>query len=260
MMNEKTDVPNPRQEKLEQHRAGRRYIALVLGLFFAAIAATLFLTRPWWYGRSAKGGAAFDCSGEKTACFALGFWHDGLLPEGAAVPVTAPVVASGKANMLLARWVYDHADCFSAIYTQRAISDVWLKEGQMTYRSPDPEQADFGVLAGTSVRVYQMHRHDPKIKVRTLEALRCALDRLKPAVGEKIVLVAHDHHFPRSADGLAAMVGRDTIVNPHVGVDAYPTTGSRVEWAFWDGLARAHRLIFGLPQCRADVALGPAEH
>lgn len=76
-------------------------------------------------------------------------------------------------------------------------------------------------LNGTPV--YQMHRHDPSVPVRTFETLRYALNRLafRP---KYIALIAHDKQFERAFDDLSVMYPKRQIINPNISDVPYQNT------------------------------------
>ena len=126
----------------------------------------------------------------------------------------------------------NNARRFSIILTQRAISDVWLGNGDLIY--PDPYHAtenDYAYLKGTATKVYQMHKHNPNlVSVRTLEALRCAMNRLKGLPKKKIVLATHDKQYWRSYYDLASIHGKKDIINPNIRGVPHPQSQSAFHW------------------------------
>jgi hypothetical protein len=128
--------------------------------------------------------------------FALGFLHLGE-KDGALIP--------GQANVQLAQTLERCADRFSLVLTQKAISDALVNPQALQDGTP----------------VLQMHRHDPRITVRTLAALRCALGRFTEAP-DCIVLLAHPRHLRRALMDLKALYGGKIIMLPP-DKSAYPS-------------------------------------
>lgn len=217
------------------------------------IAIVYYLLAPWlfWLGVDAE---EWKCGEEAYVGLALGFWYDGEIDNAVPAPIREPVIEPGKGNENLARWLSDHAGCLSAVYTQRAISDVWLGGKTLSYADPHATERGFGVLDVSGLKVYQMHSHDPQAEVRTFEALRCALDRVGSYSG-KILLVAHSDHFERAFDNLATMFPEARIVNPMIRGSPYPDAKNTIQWAIWNAGARAKDLFAGSPNCRPEVAL-----
>lgn len=132
---------------------------------------------------------------KNSVVFALGFLHLGE-KDSTIIP--------GEANVQLARELERCADRFSLVLTQKAISDALANPQALHDGTP----------------VLQMHRHDPKITVRTLAALRCALGRFTQ-VPECIVLLAHPRHIKRALMDLKALYkGRSIALHP--GEVVYP--------------------------------------
>lgn len=162
---------------------------------------------------------------------------------------------------MLASWLYDHANCFSAVYTQRAISDVWLDNQVLDYSYTQPmSEHSYGVLTGTDTKVYQMHKHVPTLSpVRTREALRCALDRVGETFQGYIVLVAHDKQFWRAFRDLIAMYPEHSVINPSIADVPYPNSESAYTWAIRElYIAKPMEFLqrqLTVPMCRQEVAL-----
>jgi hypothetical protein len=172
-------------------------VVALIGLF----ALMMFIAYPVWYGyfyvpfkkdgkpgRGAKPDTKWDCIPPGSVAFVLAFENLGE-QDG--------VIEPGKANEYLADWLEKHGECFSLVLTQKAISDAL--EGAGVLRSGTP--------------VVQMHRHDPRTPVRTLEALHCALDRFENPP-DSVVLVAHDKQYERAFNDLRAIYPQCRIVNP----------------------------------------------
>lgn len=201
------------------------------------------------------------CDNNRYIAFAPGFDHDGRLDIQKSVKIDQPVIKPGKANEELADFLFSNRHCFSAILTQRAISDVWLLNKTMTYPEENPAEADYGVLDGSSTRVYQMHKDDPQITVRTFEALQCALDRIGNDQKRDIVLVAHDAHFQRAFFDLSAMHPPSKIISPKIYNISYPQSQGSKSWSRREFLfARPYDVYNSLTlpcKCRTAVALPP---
>lgn len=131
------------------------------------------------------------------------------------------VIEPGAANEKLANWLSNNANRFSGIYTQRAISDAWVKNKTLAFSKLNPTEVDYGVLKGTNLRVYQMHKHNPQIPVNTVQALQCALKRLNDKQ-EEIILVTHHTHFQRAYRNFSAIYDKALIINPFIKDVPYP--------------------------------------
>lgn len=152
---------------------------------------------------------------KNSVVFALSFSHLGE-KDGVIVP--------GQANVQLARELERCADRFSLVLTQKAISDALANPGALRDGTP----------------VLQMHRHDPRIPVRTLAALRCALGRFTE-VPECIVLLAHPRHIKRALMDLKALYeGR--IIALHPGEAVYPSK----HWSYPIGWACKNTLAWSV--------------
>lgn len=204
-----------------------------------------------------------SCDNNQYLVFALGFAYDNRLVLNGSPKVNQPVLKPGKSNEELADFLFANRHYFSAILTQRAISDVWLLNKKMTYPKENPTEADYGVLTGSSTRVYQMHKDDPQIAVRTFEALRCALNRLDDAGKKEIVLVAHDAHYQRAFFDLNLMHPQAKIINPEIPDISYPESRGPMSWSIREFfLARPYDVYNSrtLPcKCRAAVTLPPLQ-
>lgn len=128
--------------------------------------------------------------------FALGFLHLGE-KDGVIIP--------GQTNVRLAQMLERCADRFSLVLTQKAISDALTNPQALQDGTP----------------VLQMHRHNPRINVRTLAALRCALGRFTE-VPECIVLLTHRRHRRRALMDLKALYGGKIVVL-HPSKEIYPS-------------------------------------
>jgi hypothetical protein len=129
------------------------------------------------------------------------------IPEGSIVfapaflhlGVQAGRMLPGQANAQIAEKLKRCAHRFSLVLTQKAVSDALNPAGELPDGTP----------------VLQMHRHDPKIDVRTFAALRCALRRFETAP-DRIVLLAHPRHLKRTRMDLRALYDGE-IVELHLG-------------------------------------------
>jgi hypothetical protein len=145
------------------------------GIFFSVVVLLLFA-----YGPSADPGPFQLPPGARAVALALAFEDDTPAEErrrGALRP--------GLANEHLAHWLTEHAGSFALILAQEAILKALVEE----------PFHDGITLKGTPV--YRMHAHDGSQPVRTLEALCCALHRLRDQSPTVLVVVAHGHHAPR---------------------------------------------------------------
>jgi hypothetical protein len=167
------------------------------------------------------------CKDKQYIVFALGFNHNGRIDI--AKSINQPIIKSGKANEELAKFIFENRHCFSTIFTQRAISDVWLLNKKMKYSKKNSTEADYGILIDSSTKVYQMHKDDSQIAVRTFEALQCALNRLN-IKKKKIVLVAHDTHFKRAFFDLSTIYPPINIINPDIHNISYSSFGESILW------------------------------
>jgi hypothetical protein len=177
----------------------------------------------------------------------------GCIPTGSVVFALAfenlgeidGVIRPGKANKHLANWLEKHAGCFSLVLTQKAISDALENENTLKNGTP----------------VLQMHRHDPKMPVRTLEALRCALDRFD-IPPDSVVLVAHDKQYERAFNDLRSMYSQHDMVNPYIVNVPYKDDSflNPLLWAFRElYIARPVDFllrVFGTVNCPDKVRLG----
>jgi hypothetical protein len=127
--------------------------------------------------------------------FALGFLHLGE---------NAGVIMPGQANIQIAQMLEQYADRFSLVLTQKAVSDALADPNALRDGTP----------------VLQMHRHDPRVPVRTLAALRCALARFVE-MPERIVLLAHPRHLRRALMDLEALY-EGQIILLHPGETTHP--------------------------------------
>jgi hypothetical protein len=144
--------------------------------------------------------------------FALGFLHPGE-KEGAIVP--------GEANIQLAQVLERCADAFSLVLTQKAVSEALANPIALHDGTP----------------VLQMHGHDPQVRVRTLAALMCGLERLS-VVPDHIVLLAHPRHIRRALMDLRALYSGEVLVLCP-GKLVYPNEhwSYRFRWALKNALA-----------------------
>lgn len=139
-----------------------------------------------------------ECDNKRYIVFAPGFAHNGRYDIPLPTQVDKPVIKLDKANEKIAAYLFKNGKCFSVLFTQRAISDAWLRNSKMTYpETGNLTEASYGLLEGSETKVYQMHKDDPDITVRTFEVLQCALNRLRNHQDKKIVLVAQDAHYWR---------------------------------------------------------------
>ena len=203
-----------------------------------------------------------QCNMKKYIVFAPGFSPDGRLNAVQPPKINQPVIQPGKANEELADFLYKNRHCFSVILTQRAISDVWLLNNLMSYSQTDNRitEGDYGVLKDSDTRVYQMHRDDPQITVRTFEALCCGLGRLENTQNREIVLVAHDAHYERAFFDLSSMHSPDKIVDPGLRNISYPDSMGPLGWSMREIFVRPVevRNSWNLPcECQTAVALPP---
>ncbi len=173
--------------------------------------------------------------------------------------VDKPVIKPGKANEELAAYLFENRNCFSVILTQRAISDVWLENSKMTYPKKDNlTEASYGLLEDSVTKVFQMHKDNQGISVRTFEALRCALNRLRNHQDKQRILVVHDAHYWRAYFDLSSMHSPKKIVNPNIRGVSYPGSKSPFVWSIWDSCARLRDVYMSRNtsvKCQTDVEL-----
>lgn len=105
----------------------------------------------------------------------------------------------GAGNQFLARKLVDCADRLSVVITQQAIVEALVSQGML------PGEKLNGV-----VPVYLMHQHRPDVPVRTLQSLRCAVNRLSP-LPDELVILAHDKHQWRAVQDLRSVFGGEII-------------------------------------------------
>jgi hypothetical protein len=225
-------------------------VRLVLSFILAVIAFIVLAISIWFgyfyspFGKSAKAtrcgepDAKFDNIPAGSVAFALAFENLGEA-NGTIKP--------GDANQCLADWLENHAARFSLVLTQKAISDA--------LENPQALQDGTPVL--------QMHRHVPGITVRTLETLRCALDRFD-TLPDSIVLVAHDKHYERAANDLRSMCPQCSIVNPYIADVPYKDDSplNPLRWALREMFARPADCIqrrWCTVSCRGKVRLEQIE-
>jgi hypothetical protein len=152
-------------------------------------------------GKRARSEKAWDAIPPDSVAFVLAFEHLGQQGK---------VIVPGKANECLAGWLEAHQDRLSRVLTQKAVSDALIWTGKAV-----PGALEDECLLGDGTPVVQMHRHDPGTPVRTLEALRCALDRFDHPP-DSVVLVAHDKQYERAFNDLASLYPHHRIVNPRI--------------------------------------------
>jgi len=200
-----------------------------------------------------------ECGSNRYIVFAPGFNHDGRCDVSSPTEVDKPVINPGIANEKLAAYLFKNRKCFSVILTQRAISDVWLKNSKMTYpETGNLTEASYGLLKDSETKVYQMHKDDPDIPVRTFEALQCALNRLRNHQDKQIVLVAHEAHYWRAYFDLSSMHSATKIVNPNIRETPYPESMGPLIWSIRDFFARlrdVRKSRGDSMSCRPDIAL-----
>lgn len=170
-------------------------------------------------------------------------------------------ILPGKANAQIAQKLQQCAERFSVVLTQKAVSDAL----------PNPEELRDGTP------VLQMHRHDPRVGVRTFAALRCALQRLAE-LPDRVVLLAQPKHLNRARLDLRALYD-GAIVELHLGEALYQDDRLHrpLQWAAKNALAwlvdaflalsmevplfsqiRVVLARFGVtPDCPEDVQLSP---
>ena len=198
------------------------------------------------------------CDSSQYMAFTPSFTHDGRLNTHQPTKIDQPLFKPGKANEKLAEFLFANRHCFSAIITQRAISDVWLLNKKMIYPLNNPTEADYGILKGSNTRVYQMHRDNPQLNVRTFEALRCGLDRLKNADEREIVLIAHDAHYQRAYFDLSIMHPPTKIFYPDLHNIPFPKTMSSAFWSVREFFVRPMELYKSRNppiNCRPEIIL-----
>lgn len=134
-------------------------------------------------------------------------------------PVTNSYVP-GAANKRIAEKLEECAERFRIVLTQKAVSDALANENKLK----------------SGVPVEQMHI-DNQVNVRTLEAVCCAIERLKDYPENlTIALIAHDKHFMRSRQALEAVL-RDMkpaarIVDIHLGKTPYQDDAFYRHWCW----------------------------
>ena len=149
---------------------------------------------------------------KRSIVFALGFLHLGE-ENGTIDP--------GDANIQLAHLLERCAGWFSLVLTEKVISDALTSPHALPDGTP----------------VYQMHRNNPRVPVRTLAALMCGLERL-PVVPDQVVLLAHPRHIRRALMDLRALYSGE-ILALHPGQVIYPSRHWRwaIYWALKSALA-----------------------
>jgi hypothetical protein len=168
------------------------------------------------------GGLAYWPSPTETPCHAI--------PEGTVViapafdhagkdPVTNNYVP-GPANRRIAEKLEECAGRFRIVLTQKAVSDA-LENGNRLKNG---------------VPVEQMHI-DNQVNVRTLQAVCCAIERLKDYPENLTIgLIAHDKHFMRSRQALEAvlhgMKPAARIVDIHLGKTPYQDDAFYRPWCW----------------------------
>jgi hypothetical protein len=177
-------------------------------IFLIVIACIFFLSLVWAVGYgylykpflTNRRQSANQCDGipKNSVALALGFTDNGRIEK---------TIIPGDANTALAGYIAAHNRCFSMVLTQQSIIAALTGGKEIV--------ADESVFYLGQTPVYLMHRHDPSVEVRTLEALRYALNRLafQP---EHIVLIAHDKHFLRAYLDLRSIYPADQIINPYL--------------------------------------------
>lgn len=230
-----------------------------MGLFALAV----LVAYPIWFGyiyvpfrknakpgKRARSDRAWDAIPPGSVAFVLAF--ENLGQQG-------KIIVPGKANEYLAGWLEVHQDRLSWVLTQKAVSDALILTGRAI---PGALEDECFLRDGTPV--LHMHRHDPGTPVPTLEALRCALDRLDHPP-DSVVLVAHDKQYERAFNDLESLYPHHRIVNPRI-VHVPYKDGSLLNplcWAFRElYIARPADFVrrrLGTVSCPDKVRLGKTE-
>ncbi len=96
-------------------------------------------------------------------------------------------------NKYLAQKLVDCAGRLSVVITQQAIIEALSSQGVLSSEK-----------LNNTVPIYLMHQHCPDMPVRTLQSLKCAINRLAPLPDELLIL-AHDKHLRRAVQDLRAV-------------------------------------------------------
>lgn len=224
-------------------------IVTLIGLFVLAA----FIAYPIWFGYVY---VPFKKNGQPGKGARLDTKRDGISPDRVALVLAfehlgdkGGTIEPGKANQYLADWLEERGNCFSLVLTQKAVSDALENQGFLRDGTP----------------VLHMHRHDPRIPVRTLEALRCALDRFADPP-DSVVLVAHDKQYERAFRDLEALYPDHEILNPCMVHVPYKDDSwlNPVCWAFRElYIARPADYVrrrWGTVRCPGPVRLGKIEN
>jgi hypothetical protein len=132
-------------------------------------------------------------------------------------------IVPGRVNELIASRLQECSGRIKRVLTQKAVSDALLNPTRLPNDRP----------------VDQMHVHRRDINVRTVAALRCALDRLDPEP-DRIALIAQGEQLERAYRDFRSIYGGQIIkVDPGPVFDNDGGCGSFLGWHGKNGLAWA---------------------
>lgn len=105
----------------------------------------------------------------------------------------------GAGNQFLAQKLVDCAERLAVVITQQAVLEALTSQGALR-----------GEKLNGVVPVYAMHQHRADTPVRTLQSLKCALNRL-PLFPDQLVVLAHDKHQQRVVQDLRSIFNGEIV-------------------------------------------------